>query len=153
MPGTKISRVLSAAPSAVYAALLDPDAVARWMVPDGMRSVVNQFDPREGGDFRITLTYDEPTGSGKTTPQSDSYHGTFVRLVPDREVIQEMEFDSDDSSMRGRMRLELFLQKAGDGTLLSVEHHDLPPGVSAADNDIGWSMALDKLEQLTAPHG
>lgn len=151
MSDTRISRVLHAAPSAVYAALIDPDAVAVWMVPDGMRSIIHHFDAREGGAFRITLTYDRPTGTGKTTSQSDSYHGTFVSLVRDHEVIQEMEFETDDSSMQGRMRVEFHLASVDDGTRLDVAHRDLPPGVSTADNDVGWQMALDKLERLTAP--
>jgi hypothetical protein len=29
-----------------------------------MTSHVHEFDPREGGSFRISLTYDEPTGTG-----------------------------------------------------------------------------------------
>jgi len=47
------------------------------MVPTGMTSQVHAFDPREGGSFRISLTYDEPTATGKTTAQTDTYHGRF----------------------------------------------------------------------------
>ena len=36
---------------------------------------VHEFDPREGGSIRISLTYDEPTGTGKTTARTDTYHG------------------------------------------------------------------------------
>jgi uncharacterized protein YndB with AHSA1/START domain len=51
----------------VYGALLDARAVAKWKVPDGMTCHVHAFDAREGGSFRISLTYDEPTGTSKTT--------------------------------------------------------------------------------------
>jgi hypothetical protein len=49
------------------------------MVPTGMTSHVHAFDAREGGSFRISLTYDAPTGTGKTTAHTDTYHGRFVR--------------------------------------------------------------------------
>lgn len=37
-----------------------------------MTSHVHAFDPREGGSFRISLTYEGPTGTGKTTAPSNA---------------------------------------------------------------------------------
>ena len=83
----------------MYRALLDPDAVQQWMVPDAMTSHVHSFDAREEGSFRISLTYDAPTNAGKTSAQTDSFHGRFVKLLPDEEVVQVVEFETDDPSM------------------------------------------------------
>jgi hypothetical protein len=69
---TRISRHVNAPRATVYRALLDARAVATWMVPTGMTSHVHAFDPREGGSFRISLTYDAPTGAGKTTAHTDT---------------------------------------------------------------------------------
>src|SRR5690606_37907589 len=102
---TRVTRHIRAPRGSVYRALLDPEAVQRWMVPDGMTSDVHAFDAREGGTFHITLTYDEPTGTGKTTAQSDTFHGRFVRLVPDTEVVQAVEFDADDPALGGEMTI------------------------------------------------
>src|SRR5438093_6503071 len=77
---TRISRHVNAPRASVYRALLDAQAVAIWMVPTGMSSHVHAFDAREGGAFRISLTYDAPTGAGKTTAHTDTYHGRFVKL-------------------------------------------------------------------------
>ncbi|HYP05429.1 MAG TPA: hypothetical protein VER03_04270, partial [Bryobacteraceae bacterium] len=52
---------------------------------------VHAFDAREGGAFRISLTYDQPAGSGKTTAHTDTYHGRFVKLVPDEVVVENVE--------------------------------------------------------------
>ena len=60
----RVSRHVKAPRSAVYRALLDADAIARWRVPDGMTSQVHEFDPREGGAFRVSLTYDAPGKGG-----------------------------------------------------------------------------------------
>ena len=148
MSTTRIQRHIDAPPARVYRALLDPDAVQQWMVPDGMTSVVHAFDPREGGTFRISLTYDEPTTTGKTDAQTDSFHGTFTRLVPDVEVVQVVEFESTDPTMQGAMTITYTLADADGGTELVGLHEDLPPGVAPADNELGWSLSIDKLAAL-----
>ncbi len=51
-----------------------------------MTSHVHEFDPREGGSFRISLTYDAPGSTGKSAPHTDTYHGHFARLVPDEHI-------------------------------------------------------------------
>ena len=102
MGTTRLSRHVRAPRADVYRALLDADAVRRWMVPDGMTSEVHEFAAHEGGRFRISLTYDDPTTTGKTTAQTDTFHGRFVRLVPDTEVVQAVEFETDDPPDAGR---------------------------------------------------
>jgi uncharacterized protein YndB with AHSA1/START domain len=64
---TRVTRHLDAPRAAVYRALLDPGAVARWKVPEGMTCVVHEFDAREGGTLRVSLTYDEPGPQGEMT--------------------------------------------------------------------------------------
>src|SRR5690348_9656046 len=78
---TQLTQRVNAPRAAVYRALLDAESVRTWMVPTGMTSEVHQFDPREGGAFRISLSYDVPTGTGKTSAHTDTYHGRFVALV------------------------------------------------------------------------
>jgi uncharacterized protein YndB with AHSA1/START domain len=150
---TRIRRHVSAPRASVYRALLDARAIAKWMVPDGMTSQVHLFEPRIGGRFRISLTYDAPTDSGKTTAQTDTYHGYFVSLVPDREVIEVMEFETADPSMRGEMTVSFRLSDAGTGTDVLAVHDKVPPGVSPTDNETGWRMALDKLAALVEGRG
>ena len=137
--------------SAVYRALLDADAVRQWMVPDDMTSTVHSFDAREGGGFRISLTYDEPTTAGKTDAQTDTFHGRFVRLVPDSEVVEVIAFESDDPEMQREMTITYVLTDSPDGgTDVTGVHENLPPGLSPADNGLGWRMSMEKLARLVA---
>ena len=145
---TYTRRRLRAPRADVYRALLDAQAVTTWMVPEGMTSHVHEFDVREGGLFRISLTYDAPTGTGKTTAQTDTYHGRFVKLVPNELVVEEMEFETDDPAMRGVMTVTYTLAEAEGGTDLIAVHDNLPPGISLEDNELGWQMSLDKLVAL-----
>jgi uncharacterized protein YndB with AHSA1/START domain len=145
---TLLTRRIAAPPAAVYRALLDPAAVQRWMVPDGMTSTVHSFAAHEGGAFRISLTYDTPTTAGKTSAQTDTFAGRFVRLVPDREVVQAVAFETADPAMAGEMTITYRLAEDGDGTVVTGRHDGLPPGVSEQDNELGWRMSLDKLAAL-----
>jgi uncharacterized protein YndB with AHSA1/START domain len=146
---THVRRHIDAPRASVYRALLDAEAVAQWMVPAGMTSHVHAFDPREGGAFRISLTYDEPTGTGKTTAHTDTYHGRFVRLVPNEQVVEVVEFETTDPAMQGEMTITITLGDDDGGTELAAVHDRLPPGVSSADNATGWRMSLAKLAALT----
>jgi uncharacterized protein YndB with AHSA1/START domain len=143
-----VTRHINAPRARVYRALLDAESVQHWMVPDEMTSHVHTFEAQEGGTFRISLTYDQPTAAGKTTAQTDSFHGRFARLVPDTEVVQVVEFESDDPAMHGEMTITYTLADAGDGTDLVGLHENLPPGVAPADNELGWRMSIDKLARL-----
>jgi uncharacterized protein YndB with AHSA1/START domain len=148
MTSTRFERHINASRAAVYRALLDPDAVARWKVPDGMTCHVDACDAREGGAFRISLTYDAPSATGKTTAHTDTYHGRFVKLVPDEQVVELDEFETDDPALQGEMTITITLEDGGGGTDLVAVHQGLPPGVSAADNATGWNMALAKLAAM-----
>ena len=145
---TRVSCHVNAPPEAVYQALVDADAVERWRVPDGMTSQVHEFDAREGGAFRVSLTYDAPTGAGKSAPQTDTYHGRFARLVPAEQTVEVLEFETDDPGLRGTMTVTTTLTETGGGTDVLVVHEGIPDTVPAADNDTGTRMALARLARL-----
>lgn len=132
----------------VYSALIDANAIAKWKVPTGMTCHVHSFEGREGGTFRISLTYDASTGAGKTTAHTDTYHGRFVKLVPNEQVVEVDEFETADPMLRGEMTITITLADADGGTDVLAVHEGLPPGLSIADNEVGWREALAKLAAL-----
>jgi uncharacterized protein YndB with AHSA1/START domain len=148
MSSTRISLRVNAPRANVYRALLDARAVATWMVPTDMTSHVHAFDAREGGSFRISLTYDAPTGTGKTTAHTDTHHGRFVKLVPNEQVVEVVEFETANPAMQGEMTITITLADADGGTEVLAVHDGLPPGLSPADNELGWRLSLAKLKAL-----
>ncbi|GAA5059149.1 SRPBCC family protein [Nocardia callitridis] len=148
MAVTRVDRHIRAPRATVYRLLLDPIAVAQWMVPTGMTSVVHEFEARAGGGFRISLTYDAPTEAGKTTARTDTSHGHFARLVPDQLVVQVVEFETADPALAGQQTITYTLEDADGGTLLRGVHEDLPDGVPPEDNELGWRISLDQLANL-----
>lgn len=148
MTTTRLQCQIKAPRAQVYRALIDPQAIATWMVPDGMRGHVHTFEAWEGGNFRISLTYVDPTATGKSSEQTDTYHGQFVRLVPDEQVVEVMEFETTDPTMQGEMMVTFTLTDVDEGTVLLAVHDQVPPGIAPADNELGWQMSLGKLTAL-----
>jgi len=133
----------------VYRALIDARAVASWKVPDGMVCHVHVFDAREGGALRISLTYGSPAAAGKTDARTDTYHGRFLRLVPNELVVEADEFETADPALAGEMTITIRLADDGaGGTELEAFHEGLPPGVAPADNEMGWRQSLARLAAL-----
>lgn len=145
MSRMQVSHIIQAPRSAVYRALLDPAAIAVWKVPAGMTCHVHAFEAREGGTFRISLTYEDVTQQGKSAAHTDTYHGRFVKLVPSECVVEVDEFETDDPAMQGQMTLTTTLVDKNGGTEVTMHYDGLPPGVSVADNELGTRMALEQL--------
>ena len=146
---TRVRTHVRAPRTAVYRLLLDPAAVARWKVPDGMTAQVHVFEPVEGGEVHVSLTYREPGREGKSSTHTDTYRGRFVQLVPDERVVEVDWFETGDPELKGEMTSTILLSDAADGgtDVLGI-HECLPPGVALADNETGWRMALAKLAAL-----
>jgi uncharacterized protein YndB with AHSA1/START domain len=149
VPSTHVTRHIAAPRSAVYRALLDRDAVARWKVPTEMTSEVHEWEAREGGRLRVSLTYDSPDRAGKSSAHTDTYRGQFTELVPDERVVEVDEFETDDPALGGPMTITVTLTDAADGgTDLVAVHEGLPSSVRPEDNELGWRESLDRLAAL-----
>jgi len=148
MYSTRLSQHVNASRSAVYRALLDPHAVAKWRVPTGMSSQVHEFDAREGGSFRVSLTYEAPDRSGKSAARTDTYHGRFLKLVPNTQVVEVFEFEAADPALHGSMKMTTTLTDADGGTDVLIVHEGIPDAVPATDNETGTRMALANLARL-----
>jgi uncharacterized protein (DUF1810 family)/uncharacterized protein YndB with AHSA1/START domain len=148
MYSTRVALRVNALPAAIYRALLDPQAVAQFRVPDGMTCEVHEFDGREGGAFRVSLSYDSPDAVGKSSAHTDTYHGHFVRLVPDQLVVEVLEFESTNPLLSGEMTITTTLTALDAGTDVVVFHEGIPDVVPSDDNEAGTRMGLEKLARL-----
>ncbi len=143
------TRVIAAPPSAIYRALLDPAAIEKWKPPKGMTAQVFTFEPREGGRFRMALTYTDGGGQGKTAEHTDVVEGRFVELVPDERVVEAVEFESGDAAFAGTMRITTILLPCSGGTEVTIRCEHVPPGISAEDHQAGLTSTLANLAAFT----
>lgn len=142
----RAARVIAASPSAVWAALTDAASLARWLPPKGATGTVHAYEPRVGGDFRMTLEF-PPGTAGKAGPARDEVGGKVVALTAGRRLTWEIEFPSDDPSYAGTMRMLWTLTPAGAGTRVTVEAIDPPPGI---DRDVHEAALVASLDNLAA---
>ena len=148
MSTTRLIQHVNAAREKVYRAFVEASAIQTWQVPTGMTSEVHEFEGREGGRFRISLTYDDATRPGKSSAHTDTFHGRFVKLVPPEQIVETVEFETADPGMRGEMTITISLREVDGGTEIAAVHDHLPPAVSPADNELGWRISLGKLAAL-----
>lgn len=140
----RASRLVTATPDRVYAALTDPDALVQWLPPAGMTGRFERYDARPGGSYRLVLTYDV-AGTGKTTSGSDVVEARFVELVPGVRVVQAVQFESEDPAYSGTMRMTWSLEPVDGGTRVEVRADDVPRGISPEEHAAGLESSLRNL--------
>ncbi|WP_437572095.1 SRPBCC domain-containing protein [Sorangium sp. So ce542] len=146
------SLVVAARPDAVYRAFADPDALMAWLPPEGMTGRVLDYDFREGGRYRIELTYHEaaPSGGGKTTGRTDVSTGRFLSLEPGKRIVQSVEFESSEASFAGEMVMRWSFESLPAATRITITAENVPPGISQADHDAGLRSSLENLARYLA---
>ena len=149
MPRTdSASRVITAPPALVYAALVDREALMAWLPLNGMTARFERFDPRPGGSYRLVLTYTDASGApGKATSDSDVVEAQYIDIVPDVRVVQAVDFVSDDPAFAGRMTMTWEVTAVDVGTRVDIIADDVPDGISAEDHAAGLISSLTNLAQ------
>lgn len=145
------SRIIKASPDVLYRALMDPEALEAWRPPEGMTGEMLAFDGREGGLYRMSLTYNapEPGLHGKTSEHADVVEGRFLELVPDRRVVEVVEFDSDDPAFAGAMTITTALAAVPGGTEVTIRCENVPDGIRPEDHQEGMASTLANLAAFT----
>jgi uncharacterized protein YndB with AHSA1/START domain len=142
------SRVITAPPAQVFAALLDRDALMAWLPPKGMTARFERFDPRPGGSYRLVLTYADASGApGKATPEADVIEARYIDIVPDLRVVQAVDFVSDDPAFAGTMTMTWEVTAVQGGTRVDIVAADVPDGISAEEHATGLASSLSNLAE------
>jgi uncharacterized protein YndB with AHSA1/START domain len=133
-------------PERVFSALVDADALAAWLPPNGMSGKFERFDLRPGGSYRLVLTYDDVSqASGKTTSDSDVVEARFIEISVNKRIVQEVDFVSDDPAFAGTMTMTWELSAEGGHTRVKVRADDVPNGIAPEDHAAGLESSLANL--------
>lgn len=144
------SRLISATPGALYAAFAEPGAMEQWIPPSGMSGKMVHFDFREGGSYRMRLTYAEPhLGPGKSSEDSDDVEVRVTRLDEGRRIELEGSFESADPAFSGIMRMIWTFKPEQAGTLVTVRDENVHEGIRPAEHEAGLNSSLDNLAGFT----
>lgn len=141
------SRVIRASAEKIYAAHLDPQAVAVWRPPQGMRAEIEMFYGREGGGYRMAFVYAaaDHAVKGKTSEHADMFEGRFVELVPCARIVERVVFRSEDPAFAGAMTVTTTLTPVPRGTEVGIVCENVPAGIRAEDQQVGMASTLANL--------
>ncbi|MBP1779512.1 MAG: activator of ATPase [candidate division NC10 bacterium] len=135
----RLHRVLRAAPERVYRAFLDPDAMAKWLPPNGFTGKVHQLDATVGGSYKMSFT-------NFNTGHSHSFGGTYLELVPNERIRHTDTFD--DPNLPGEMQTTVSLKQVSCGTELNIVQAGVPEAIPPEACYLGWQESLTLLAQL-----
>jgi uncharacterized protein YndB with AHSA1/START domain len=140
MPNTiKLHRVLRATPERVYRAFLDPDAMVKWLPPNGFTGKVHQLDAKVGGKYRMSFT-------NFSTGSSHSFGGAYLELVPNERIRNTDVFD--DPNLQGEMITTVVLKKVFCGTEVNITQEGIPDMIPPEACYLGWQESLVLLAKL-----
>src|SRR5690348_15344008 len=138
----KLHRVLAAKPERVYRAFLNPEAMAKWLPPNGFTGKVHSQDAKVGGGYKMSFT-------NFTTGNSHSFGGKYQELVPNERLRYTDQFD--DPNMPGEMQVTVQLKMVSVGTEIHIEQTNLPPQIPVEACYLGWQQSLTQLAMLVEP--
>ena len=141
MPGNtiKLHRVLRAKPERVYRAFLDPEAVVKWLPPNGFTGKVHQMDAKVGGSYNMSFT-------NFSTGHSHSFGGEYLELTPHTLIRHTDRFD--DPNAPGEMITTITLKEVSFGTELNIVQEGVPEVIPTEACYLGWSESLNLLALL-----
>jgi len=143
------SRFIEASPMDVYRAFADPGAMEQWMAPKGMVATMAHFDFRQGGSYRMRLTYHDPgSGRGKTSDDSDEVQVRLVGITEGKEIQKEVVFDAQDPSFAGVMRMIWTFEPEDRGTSVKVRAENVPEGIRPEDHEAAMNSTLENLDSF-----
>lgn len=138
----RLHRVLRAPPERVYRAFLTPDALVKWIPPNGFTGTVHHMEPRVGGTFKMSFT-------NFTTGQSHAFGGDYLELVPNERIRYTDKFD--DPNLPGVMHVTIALKTVSCGTELNVVQEGIPDVIPVEMCYLGWQDSLALLAKLVEP--
>ena len=135
----RLHRVLRATPERVYRAFLDPDAMVKWLPPNGFTGKVHHIDTKVGGNYKMSFT-------NFTTGHSHSFGGKYLELVPHERIRHTDAFD--DPRLPGEMQTTVSLEKVSCGTEVTVVQEGVPSAIPPEACYLGWQESLILLAKL-----
>jgi uncharacterized protein YndB with AHSA1/START domain len=143
MPNTiRLHRVLRATPEKIYRAFLNPDAMTKWLPPNGFTCKVHQMDAKVGGTHKMSFT-------NFTTGHTHSFGGKYLELVPNERLRYTDKFD--EPNLPGEMQVTVSLKKVSVGTEVNIVQEGIPDVIPPEACYLGWQESLMLLAKLVEP--
>lgn len=138
-----LHRVIAANPEKIYRAFLNPDALAKWIPPNGFTCKVHHMDAKVGGTFKASFT-------NFTTEKSIFFGGEYRELIQNERLCYTDNFD--DPNLLGEILVTVTLKKVSVGTELTIIQEGIPSVIPLEACYLGWQESLANLARLVEPN-
>jgi uncharacterized protein YndB with AHSA1/START domain len=129
----------------VFAAWMDPKALAQWYGPDGLSIETHQADIREGGLWRFDMV-----GTFEGREQRFPNLMRFVQIIPNERIVIDYGTPEPNDPDRFRMTVT-FVEQADGKTVLTMRQLHPSPERRKAVIDFGAvEYGLQTLDSLAA---
>lgn len=135
----RLHRIFNAPPSRVYRAFMEPDALVKWMAPNGFTAKVHSFDAKEGGRYHMSFT-------NFSTGSSHSFGGTYVKLIPNHLIRYNDQFDNP--ALSGQIEVTVEIQPVSVGAEVYITQSGIPDTIPVEACYLGWQQSLHLLGLL-----
>jgi uncharacterized protein YndB with AHSA1/START domain len=135
----KLHRVFMAPAERVYKAFIDPQAMVKWLPPNGFTGSVDHVDARVGGTYKMSFT-------NFSTGSSHSFGGEYLELIPGERIVNTDKFD--DPNMPGEMKTSITFTSVSVGTEVNIVQEGIPAMIPAEMCYLGWQESLALLKLL-----
>jgi uncharacterized protein YndB with AHSA1/START domain len=135
----RLHRVLRAKPERVYRAFIDPDAMVKWLPPNGFTAKVHSMDAKVGGTYKMSFT-------NFSTGSSHSFGGKYLELKPGELLRYTDKFDNP--GLPGEMITTIVLKQVFCGTDVNITQEGVPAVIPAEACYMGWQESLILLAKL-----
>jgi len=133
---------LATKPEKVYRAFIEPDAMAKWLPPNGFTCTVHRMEAKVGGSFRMSFR-------NFTTGQGHTFGGQYLELVPFERLHYTDKFE--DPNLPGEIRVTVTLKKVSLGTEVNIVQEGIPDVIPVEACYLGWQESLRNLAKLVEP--
>jgi uncharacterized protein YndB with AHSA1/START domain len=139
-----IERVFDAPRERVFAVYTDPQLIPEWWGPRNSTTIVDQMDPRPGGNWRFIARMADG--------QETAFRGTYREITPPERIVQTFEWEG----LPGHVSVETAtFEDLGDGrtkvTTVSVfDSAEDRDGMLASGMERGLNETYARLDELLA---
>jgi len=137
----RLTRVFNAPRERVFNAFLDPDALAKWMPPNGYTAHVYKFEPKVGGAYRMSF-------SSLDKRDTHFFGGKFLEIKPYERLHYTDKFESEDPAMKGEIKVTVTFKDVPSGTEVRIVQEGVPKKIPLEGAVLGWTQSLENLARL-----
>lgn len=128
-----LHHVFSAPIDLVYQTYLNPDAMLKWLPPNGYIAKIHQHEAWEGGSYRMSFI-EIATGN------ENSFGGRYLELIPNKLIRSTDIFD--DPNLEGEMEVTVEFTEVSLGTEMKVVQSGIPDVIPLDACYIGWQQTI-----------